>query len=180
MNAKKGFTLIEILVASLLLGMLVTILTMVFNSSAIAWRTGKAGVSKMSKVRWNLSYSQYLADNLLPRVSVQNKSTDGRILGAWDKNGDPRKRAVEKFSSASTWFSKPGWNSDNTPPNSPAGSGGFSGGGNAVASWVPVQQSLLNIQRNSGSAYIVGVWSYGPDGLPNTEDDINTWPEDVQ
>ena len=36
LNDRSGFTLIEMLVASLLLGMLVTILTMVFNSSSIA------------------------------------------------------------------------------------------------------------------------------------------------
>ena len=43
--------MIEILVASLLLGMLMTILTMVFNSSAIAWRTGRASNSMMSNAR---------------------------------------------------------------------------------------------------------------------------------
>ena len=44
---KKGFTIIELLVASLLLGLLVTILTMVFNQSSIAWRIGTAGVSDL-------------------------------------------------------------------------------------------------------------------------------------
>ena len=38
--AKNGFTLLEILVASMLMAMLITILTMVFNSSSIAWNTG--------------------------------------------------------------------------------------------------------------------------------------------
>ena len=55
LNDRSGFTLIEMLVASLLLGMLVTILTMVFNSSSIAWRTGKAGVSQLSLMRRQLS-----------------------------------------------------------------------------------------------------------------------------
>ena len=33
--------------------------------------------------------------------------------------------------------------------------------------------------RLSGKAktHIVGVWSYGPDGHPNTGDDISTWPD---
>ena len=48
---REGFTLVEVLVASLLLGMLVTILTMVFNQSSIAWRTGKASVSVIDKMR---------------------------------------------------------------------------------------------------------------------------------
>ena len=39
---KKGFTILELLVASLLLGMLMTILTMIFNQSSIAWRTRSA------------------------------------------------------------------------------------------------------------------------------------------
>ena len=44
---KKGFTILELLVASLLLGMLMTILTMIFNQSSIAWRTGVAGVADL-------------------------------------------------------------------------------------------------------------------------------------
>ena len=41
-TSESGFTLLEVLVASMLLAMLITILTMVFNSSSIAWSTGKA------------------------------------------------------------------------------------------------------------------------------------------
>ena len=48
---KKGFTILELLVASLLLGMLVTILTMIFNQSSIAWRTGTAVVEDLGDVR---------------------------------------------------------------------------------------------------------------------------------
>ena len=36
-TSESGFTLLEVLVASMLLAMLITILTMVFNSSSIAW-----------------------------------------------------------------------------------------------------------------------------------------------
>ena len=55
---QRGFTLIEVLVASLLLGMLVVILTMVFNQSSIAWRTGKASVAEMDGMRRLLSQTQ--------------------------------------------------------------------------------------------------------------------------
>ena len=48
---RKGFSLLELLVATLLFGMLMTILTMVFNQSSIAWRTGIAGISDLDKVR---------------------------------------------------------------------------------------------------------------------------------
>ena len=54
-SSSSGFTLLEVLVASILLGMLVTILTMVFNSSSIAWRTGKASVAEMGDVRKSTS-----------------------------------------------------------------------------------------------------------------------------
>ncbi len=57
-QARDGFTLIEVLVASLLLSMLVVILTMVFNQSSIAWRTGKASVSQMDEMRRELSRTQ--------------------------------------------------------------------------------------------------------------------------
>ena len=45
---KRGFTILEMLVASLLLGMMVTVLTMIFNQSSIAWRTGIAGVVEIA------------------------------------------------------------------------------------------------------------------------------------
>ena len=52
---KRGFTILELLVASLLLGMLVTILTMIFNQSSIAWRTGVAGVADLDDARANMA-----------------------------------------------------------------------------------------------------------------------------
>ena len=63
---RSGFTLLEVLVASMLMGMLVTILTMIFNQSAIAWRTGKAGVANMTETERQLSRLHALADNVLP------------------------------------------------------------------------------------------------------------------
>ena len=164
MKDKRGFTLIEMLVASLLLGMLVTILTMVFNSSAIAWRTGKASISQMSLARRRLSYAQYVADNALPMVD-KSRSTTGRVLGAWDKNGNLRQRAVEQLPAPAGLFSFPSWQpwkSSSSGPNP----------------WAQVADQ--NLQNDSGRGCIVGVWSYGPDGEPNTEDDITTWPQEVQ
>ncbi len=85
---KKGFTILELLVASLLLGMLVTILTMLFNQSSISWRTGVAGVSELSIVRENIAELREEADN----AYVWNDEIH-RIIGLWDENGDLRKRA---------------------------------------------------------------------------------------
>jgi prepilin-type N-terminal cleavage/methylation domain-containing protein len=61
---KKGFTIIELLVASLLLGMLVTILTMIFDQSSIAWRTGIAGVADLDDVRNDVAEIRDEADNV--------------------------------------------------------------------------------------------------------------------
>ena len=162
LSPRSGFTLIEILVASLLLGMLMTILTMVFNSSAIAWRTGRASNSKMSLARRQLSYAQYLADNALPRVDTQNSSKTGRVLGAWDRDGKPRGRAVEILS-GNLPFALPNWNS--------MGSNGSS----VPQPW----QEVLGIEKlraDGGDTYVVGVLSWGPDGKLGTEDDIDTMP----
>ena len=85
---KKAFTIIELLVASLLLGMLVTVLTMIFNQSAIAWRTGVAGVADLDLVRQNDAEIRDEADN----AYIWNNEVH-RILGLWDDQGNLRKRA---------------------------------------------------------------------------------------
>jgi len=160
-----GFTLIEILVASLLLGMLMTILTMVFSSSSIAWRTGKASISKMSLARRQLAWAQYTAENALPRVDTANGSDTGRILGAWDKEGRVRRRAVEVFDS---WpFSLPSWSSQGSV------------GDSSPQPWAQVT-SIQSLRNDSGRAYLVGVRSWGPDGKNGTKDDIDTMPMEVE
>lgn len=65
---RKGFTLIELIVASLLLGMLVTVLTMIFNQSSIAWRTGVASVADLDDVRDNIAEVRDEADNAFPAM----------------------------------------------------------------------------------------------------------------
>ena len=162
---KKGFTLIEILVASLLLGMLMTILTMVFNSSAIAWRTGRASNAKMSLARRQLSYAQFLADNALPRIDQNSPSVTGRILGAWDKKGEVRRRAVEVFSEFP--FNLPSWDSQG------------SAGSSVPEPWAQVN-NIQMLQTQNGQGYLVGVHSWGPDGKEDTLDDIDTMPVTVE
>jgi len=56
------------LVASLLLSMLVVALSMVFSSSASAWRIGRAGVDGLHRMRHDLSGYQLAADNALPNL----------------------------------------------------------------------------------------------------------------
>ena len=87
---KRGFTIIELLVASLLLGLLVTILTMVFNQSSIAWRTGVAGVADLDDIRDNIAELRDEADNAF----VWNNEVY-RHVGLWDKDGNLRDRACD-------------------------------------------------------------------------------------
>ena len=163
-EAKLGFTLIEILVASLLLGMLMTVLTMVFNSSAIAWRTGKASNSMMSEARRYLSYSQYLADNILPSVDVNDNAKHGRVVSAWDGEGKLRRRAVVVLKEKGNLpFNLPNWETRG------------SNGSSVPQPWEKLKKTK-GLKANGGGTYIVGVLSWGPDGKRGTTDDINTMP----
>lgn len=166
-NRESGFTLIEILVASLLLGMLMTILTMVFNSSAIAWRTGRASNARMSVARKQLTYAQFLADNALPRIDQNSPSVTGRILGAWDKKGEVRRRAVEVFPNGKFPFNLPSWDSQGST------------GASVPEPWAKVN-SIQKLEIQEGQVYLVGVRSWGPDGKEDTLDDIDTMPVTVE
>lgn len=170
LNDRSGFTLIEMLVASLLLGMLVTILTMVFNSSSIAWRTGKAGVSQLSLMRRELSLAQNRADNLLPRIDTQSKSVVGLVAGAWHADGKVRTRAVSRYQyQGDGFFQKPNFDSYRSDDASL----------NTAPPWQQVN-ALGRLRYGSSHAYTVGVLSYGPDGKVDTDDDISTWPDEVE
>ena len=87
---RKGFTIIELLVASLLLGMLVTILTMIFNQSSIAWRTGMAVTANMDDVRDNIAALRDESDNAF----VYNDKVY-RHVGLWKNDGTLRDRACD-------------------------------------------------------------------------------------
>lgn len=87
---RKGFTIVELLVASMLLGMLVTILTMIFNQSSISWRIGVAGVSDMDNMRDNMAELREEADNAF----VYNDEVY-RAVGLWDDSGNLRDRACD-------------------------------------------------------------------------------------
>ena len=76
--------------ASLLLGMLVTILTMIFNQSSVAWQTGVAVTSSMDGVRDNIAALREEADNAF----VYNNEIY-RAVGLWKTDGSGfRDRAV--------------------------------------------------------------------------------------
>ncbi len=160
---KKGFTLIEMLVASLLMGILITILTMVFNSSSMAWRTGKASVADLDSRRIGMSKLQHQAENALPRLKRdgQETATGYYVTGAWSPTSSTlRKRSVGNLS-------------DEKPITLPA---------NVWTHPAAANVSVTGSASSGGGAstYKVGVKSAGPDGLWDTSDDITTLPEKKQ
>ena len=156
---KKAFTILELLVASLLLGMLTTILTMLFNQSSIAWRTGTATVEDMGDVRENIAKVAAEADNIYIWADGAHL-----LLSPWSQNGTDglRKRAISAGSESSAGT---GLTLDNLTestrlsnlPEANVGSGNGSAGG-----------------RN----YTVNVMSAGPNRLFNDWDDIWSFPDD--
>ena len=159
---KRGFTILELLVASLLLGMLVTILTMIFNQSSIAWRTGVAGVADLDEARGNMAELRDEADN----VYVWHNKPQ-RLLGLWNEQGQLRTRAVdadggdyETKETAQYLKSKASFSDDMRLNEIKAVSVGSGDSGNGL------------------HTYIVNVKSAGPDGELGTWDDIWSYPDD--
>ena len=157
---KKGFTIIELLVASMLLGMLVTILTMIFNQSSIAWRTGKAGVADLDDIRDNMAEIREEADN----VFVVNDKVQ-MITGLWDpETGALRTRAcdAEGGKLARVLSAKVTTTGKRVP-------------------WRASENIVSVGQRGQSSSiktYTVNVKSAGPDREFNTWDDVWSWPDD--
>ena len=164
--SKSGFTLLEVLVASMLMAMLITILTMVFNSSSIAWSTGKAGVAKMDNVRNTMAAAGLEADNALPGVEMESRGTWGYLVGPWNENGELRTRAVEKTLDGGNSLSMPSLSAGR----------GSAWMYNKDQLWSTFSPGNIRITGKAVS-FVVGVWSLGPDGAENTGDDISTWPD---
>ena len=148
---RNGFTLLEVMVACLLLGMLVSALTMVFNKSSIAWRTGMAGVVNLEDTRNGLGKKHDNYDNILPGLKTA-EDMQYRAVSLW-KNG--QLRTDRAFDSATESLSYSDAKTGRAQSISSASSG------------------------QSVSLYTVGVRSYGPDRLLGTADDITTYPEEL-
>ena len=82
---KRAFTLVEVLVATMLLAMLVTILTMIFNQSSIAWTTGVASVTALGDMREDMAVYAAESENALLSDDGQ---TVLRVTSIWDESGD--------------------------------------------------------------------------------------------
>lgn len=159
---KKGFTLIELLVASFLLGMLVTILTMIFNQSSIAWRTGVASCADLDDVRDNIAEVRDEADNAFVWAGKLHRTT-----GLWDDKGKLRERACDADSDASD----------------PVGVAYLKNkGGNFSGNIKLSSIKLVDVGSGDGGGsietYTVNVKSAGPDREFGTWDDIWSFPDE--
>ena len=154
---KRGFTLLEILVASLLLSMLVTILTMIFNQSSIAWTTGVASITGLGNTRENISTLGLKADNMLdPQTGLQ-------VLSVWNWDENNSGGDSSKLRTTGRTVDRQGQGLESLRMEDPGrGETTSVAGGNA----------------SGKPTYIVGVSSNGPDGIPDTWDDITTLPEE--
>ncbi len=155
----------------MLLAMLITILTMVFNSSSIAWSTGKASVAEMDEVRRKMSVASIAADNAVPGVEVDNRRTWGYLVGPWDSKGGLRRRAIVNDMSSVVGQKVL------ELPNLDSGEGTWMyKKDNKKDLWATLNPGSVQISGKAKS-YSVGVWSLGPDGKENSGDDISTWPD---
>ena len=149
---RNGFTLLEVMVACLLMGMIVSALTMIFNQSSIAWRTGMAGVVNLYDTRTDLGRKHDNYDNILPGLKTA-EDMGYRAVSLW-KNG--QLRTDRAFDTA-------------TEPLS------YSDAKTARA------QSLASASSGwSVSLFTIGVRSAGPDRVWGTPDDLSTYPYEEQ
>ena len=165
---RRGFTLIELMAASLLLAMLVTVLTMIFNQSSIAWRTGIAGVASLGDARRELGTFHEVYDDLLPGLgdtgssggASDNRSLNYRTVSVFQKNGSGLRPAGSRAYDAVQWGRAPSITIQDAMKGAEKG---ISAAGEGI----------------SASLFTVGVRSAGPDGIFDTKDDITTWPENA-
>ena len=168
---RRGFTILELLVAALLLGMLVTVLTMIFNQSSIAWRTGVAGLLDMDEVRDNVAAVRDEADC----IYVWNNELH-RTLSIWKEDGSGSRPQLRKRAVDST---------DNTGVEERAKIQYLKGRSELKRNDLKLSDSFGPVdvkqsESQSGRNWIVNVKSCGPNGVLNDYDDIWSNPDDFE
>lgn len=173
---KKGFTILELLVASLLLGMLVTIVTMIINQSSISWRTGLAMVADLDEVRDNMGELREEADNAFV-YKMNGQRQIFRYTGLWKKDGTFYDRACDAPNSTTQSDDGNRWQAnllkDQVGTRLNPEQSAWSGTANMLM--VGAGQG-----DGSGKAYIVNVMSAGPDREFDTWDDVWSFPDDFE
>lgn len=153
---RRAFTLLEILVATMLLAMLVTILTMIFNQSSIAWTVGIASLAGMDDIRKADAVYASEADNAIRRDGSGGNTL--RVASVWADDGDGLRTGGRTLEEGTKSI-----------PSTELDDDGSAGQTIAVGSG----------SAQGRTSYIVGVTSWGPDGQQGTWDDITSMPEEV-
>jgi len=155
---KKGFTIIEVLTAALLLAMVVVMLTMVFNQSSTAWRTGMANVADLDAVRYRVAAYQNEACDALP--GLREGARYRVVPSAWYDNDALHARGFCRASEV----------------------GGVHLPGQVeydkARTWSGLAARGASTKGISG--FTVGVTSAGPDSTFGTADDITSWPGELK
>ena len=85
---RPGFTLLEMLAACVLLGLLVTLLLSLFNQGEIAWSVGKSTATATG--RQERSLARAAREGAETVFVTKPTSAAVRLLQAWEANGDIR------------------------------------------------------------------------------------------
>ena len=166
--------MLEIMVATMLLSMLVTILTMIFNQSSIAWSTGVASVTALGNTRQEMSVCANESQNVI--LDDRGNTVLG-VTSVWDLWEDGKWKLPS--GKARTWRTLKQWND--------AGDQLFrkQNVGTSEIRDDPPNDKIVTISGGTAAgrdSFLVGVHSYGPDGKTggdNSWDDISTMPEEI-
>lgn len=156
---RRAFTLIEVMVATMLLAMVVTALTMIINQSSIAWTAGLAGINGLGIAREDIAIYDNEAETAIADDLGRNVL---RLTSVFDEKGKLRKDTGRTLM---TTFERL-----NVSPSDLRD---------------PLVDRVFSITGSNSAgrdSYIVGVLSYGPDrqtGGDHSWDDISTIPEEI-
>ena len=195
-KSRQGFTILELLVASLLLSMLVTMLTMIFNQSSVAWSSGVASMKMLGGERAGLGAWHDIQDDILPGVTDKNATTGQsdnrrlwyRTVSLFDglssdslRSSFSQNRIRTDGQCVTRAFDQIAWGSVNTRIPDRVTDDVRRGVlmTSSDASSANQGQNVAAGGGGSGGGVIVGVWSAGPNGKWGDEDDINTFPDEV-
>ncbi len=154
-NNKNGFTLIELLVVIAIIGLLAGMFMGTFSAvRKSAKKTNTKSTVKQVKLAWKQYLSEY---NKFPSGINEMDSKALKIISGKEKIENYKEIPFLDFSDKST-------DKSYTDP------------------WGNVYQVRLDEAGNNSVTAtagpvkdVVAVWSYGPDGIDNTKDDINSW-----
>lgn len=172
----QGFSLLEMLLAMTILVIIVLIMSTVFHQSSVAWDAGMRKAEGNMAARAVLGFmTRELRGAVVDPVntpcliqeggaslSFWRVTTNGalqEIEYAWQSGAQTIERNGTQLVENVTHFSV------ETPDD------GVSTYSTNLPRWVRIRLAMKRSADVSG----VGAWSYGPDGVNGTDDDIGTW-----